>query len=206
MTCRWPWASWDAWLRSIRSYRYYHRSILSLTPLCIDSLQRAHCYFSQPHKYVSSLIISFTCCCSVSISSITFFSQVFATTQRQLSALPSRLSLSYEVSISRNFHLQTWTWSRRTGIVNFLMAIVKLLALAMGNLSNAFLIVLGSMSLWWLIFFKVSVQLERASRPSADLPRNAAINHLSHRSVLIASRSVLISDTISACHANITDL
>ncbi|KAF6023262.1 TMEM67 [Bugula neritina] len=50
--------------------------------------------------------------------------------------------------------IQTWTWARRTGEPGFPLVVMKFLAFSAGTLSNSFLIVLVSISIWWLVFFK----------------------------------------------------
>lgn len=51
--------------------------------------------------------------------------------------------------------METWAWSRRSGKANVEpLVIVKLLAVAAGNLANVFLAVMYFTCLYYLIFFK----------------------------------------------------
>ena len=54
--------------------------------------------------------------------------------------------------------LLTWGWSKRSSqmVINF-ETLMKLVVFACGTLSNVFFVVTLGVSLWWLIFYKVSV-------------------------------------------------
>ncbi|XP_067936702.1 meckelin-like [Watersipora subatra] len=50
--------------------------------------------------------------------------------------------------------IETYTWTKRSGPTGFPLVIMKFMAFMTGTLSNAFLIVLVSISVWWLVTFK----------------------------------------------------
>ncbi|VDQ01515.1 unnamed protein product [Trichobilharzia regenti] len=53
--------------------------------------------------------------------------------------------------------IRTWIWSRRAGVLRLdAMLIIKLMLYAAGNIANAFLIVIYFVSIYFLIFYKVS--------------------------------------------------
>ncbi|CAH8598091.1 unnamed protein product [Schistosoma curassoni] len=52
--------------------------------------------------------------------------------------------------------IRTWIWSRRAGVLRLdAMLVIKLILFAAGNISNAFLIVIYFVSIYFLIFYKV---------------------------------------------------
>ncbi|VDP47887.1 unnamed protein product [Schistosoma curassoni] len=52
--------------------------------------------------------------------------------------------------------IRTWIWSRRAGVLRLdAMLVIKLILFAAGNISNAFLIVIYFVSIYFLIFYKI---------------------------------------------------